>query len=476
MKTINRFLSLVVLAFVLNSCSESLSDININPDKSPTANPEQVLTTAMGTIGYVVDGQYNHDNILWGQYWTWGPGVALSNLERYVGEGADYDNEWIRCYANILTDLQFVANSDSRAHAGISKILMAYVFQGLVDHYGDVPFSEALDGELADGSNFAPLFDDDATIYPQLVTMVDDGLADIGANSGTVGAEDLMYSGDMDGWIRFGNSLKLRILMRMSGVVDVSAQVTSLLANGSFIESNGDIAAVPFSGIVGNENPMYARMESGVKNFYIASNTSLNYLQDNNDPRLMAFYAPAKSSGTLVGILQGSIDNEPFTNSKDNYSQMSAICYGQANPVILMSDWETWFLRAEAALKFGGDDAGAFANAVQANFDFLGVDPGTYIIDLNYSGGTTAQKLDNIAIQKWISMNGTQEDEGWIETRRFDTPSNPIFSQTIFATPVVSVLPPNVHPSIWFYPANELSLNPNAPAQHSMTDKVFWDN
>lgn len=73
-------------------------------------------------------------------------------------------------------------------------------------------------------------------------------------------------------------------------------------------------------------------------------------------------------------------------------------------------------------------------------------------------------------------MNGTQEDEGWIETRRFDTPSNPIFSQTIFATPVVSVLPPNVHPSIWFYPANELSLNPNAPAQHSMTDKVFWDN
>jgi hypothetical protein len=216
-------------------------------------------------------------------------------------------------------------------------------------------------------------------------------------------------------------------------------------------------------------------MEAGVKNFYVASNTSLNYLLDNNDPRVTAFYAPAKISNTLVGIAQGSIDNEPFTNSKDNYSQMTALCYGSGNPVILMSNWETWFLRAEAALKFGGDDAAAFTNAVQASFDFLSVDPGSYITDLNYSGGTPEQKLDNIAIQKWISMNGTQEDEGWIETRRFDTPSNPIFSQTIFATPVVSVLPPNVHPSIWFYPANELSLNPNAPAQHSITDKVFWD-
>jgi hypothetical protein len=475
MKNINRFLLLMLLAFVLNSCSESLSDININPDKSPTANPEQVLTTAMGTIGYVVDGQYNHDNILWGQYWTWGPGVALSNIERYIGEGADYDNEWINIYSKALTDLKFVANSSSRGHAGIAKILMAYTYQGVVDHWGDVPFSEALNGELSDGSNFAPRFDDDAVIYPQLVTMIDDGLLDIDASSGNVGAEDLIYSGDMDAWVRFGNSLKLRILMRMSGVVDVSAQVTELLANGTFIESMSDIAAIPFSGVVGNENPMFARMEAGVKNFYIASNTSLEYLQDNNDPRLLAFYAPAKNSNNLVGILQGSIDEEPFTNSVGDYSQMTALAYGQNNDVILMSNWETWFLRAEAALKFGGDDEAAFAAAVQANFDYLGIDPGTYIADLNYSGGGDVQKLNHIAIQKWISMNGTQEDEGWIETRRFDTPSNPIFSQTIFATPFVSVLPPNVHPSIWFYPANELSLNPNAPAQHSITDKVFWD-
>ncbi|MCF8237365.1 MAG: SusD/RagB family nutrient-binding outer membrane lipoprotein [Saprospiraceae bacterium] len=475
MKNITRIVSVMIVALFLNSCSESLSDININPDKSPTANPQQVLTTSMATIGYVVDGQYNHDSFLWGQYWTWGPGVAISNVERYIGEAADYDNEWIRLYANALADLKFVSNSSSKAHAGIAKILMAHTFQGIVDHWGDVPFSEALNGELSDGSNFAPSFDDDAAIYPQLVTMVDDGMAEIASSTETVGGEDLMYGGDLDAWVRFGNSLKLRILLRMSDVNDVSQQVTDLMANGTFIESSSDMAAIPFAGNVGNENPMFARMEAGVKNFYIASNTSLDYLIDHSDPRVNAFYAPAKNSNSLVGILQGSIDEEPFTNSVADYSQMTAICYAADNPVILMSDWEVWFLRAEAALKFGGDDAAAFTNAVQASFDYLGVAPGTYITDLNYAGGSSAQKLDNIAIQKWISMNGLQEDEGWIETRRFDTPSNPLFSQNIFATPFVSVLAPNVHPSIWFYSSNELSLNPNAASQHSITDKVFWD-
>ncbi len=476
MKNITRIVSLVILTFFLNACTESLSDININPDKSPTANPRQVLTTAMGTIGYVIDAQYNSDSFMWGQYWTWGPGVALSNTERYVGEAADYDNEWIRLYANALADLKFVSNSSSKAHAGIAKLLMAHTFQGIVDHWGDVPFSEALNGELSDGSNFAPEFEDDAAIYPKLVTMVDNGLADIAASSETVGAEDLMYSGDLDSWVRFGNSLKLRILMRMSGVSDVTTQVTDLLANGTFIESSSDIAAVPFQGSTGNENPMYARMEAGVKNFYIASNTTLDTLINSSDPRVDAFYKPAKNSGSLKGILQGSIDEEPFTNSVADYSQMTAICYAADNPVILMSNWEVWFLRAEAALRFGGDDATAFQNAVEASFDYLGVPPGTYISGLNYNSGTPAQKMDHIAYQKWVSMNGLQEDEGWIETRRFDTPSNPIFSKNIFKTPFVSVLPPNVHPSIWFYPANELSLNPNASSQHSITDKVFWDN
>ena len=474
MKKIKVLLFLLLGATMFNSCSEGLSSLNVDPNKSPTANPEEVLTSAIGYLAWMVDGQYNADSFMWAQYWTWGPGVALGLFERYQREGTDANNVWIRAYGNALTDLQFVSNSESRSHAGAAKILTAYIFQGLVDHFGDVPFSEALNG--ATTGNFAPAFDDDGEIYSQLAPMIDEGLADIAAGS-AMGAEDLIYGGDLDAWTRFGNSLKLRVLMRQSFVIDVSAEVQDLIANGTFIEGAAHTADVAFDGSAGNENPMYAVMEAGVKNFYIASNTSMELLQDMSDPRLTAFYANAANTGTLVGIDQGTIDEEPFTNSVSDYSQMTPVLYAADNPVILMSNWETWFLRAEAANRFGtaDDDATAFANAIEANFDHLGVaDGAAYAASLDYAG--SSDQLNMIAIQKWISMNGLQDDEGWIETRRFDTPGNPIFSEQTLVTPILSVLPENVHPARYPYSANELSLNPNAPAQTSVTDKVFWDN
>ena len=91
-----------------------------------------------------------------------------------------------------------------------------------------------------------------------------------------------------------------------------------------------------------SQNPMYASFEFGVGDFYFASNATVNVLNDLNDPRLSAFYSPA-TTGTfkdqIRGINQGTIDNEPFTAPSSDYSGSSAIAYGPANSVILMSDW-----------------------------------------------------------------------------------------------------------------------------------------
>lgn len=145
-----------------------------------------------------------------------------------------------------------------------------------------------------------------------------------------------------------------------------------------------------------------------------------------------------------------------------------------------MSPWEVWFLRAEADARYGtSDDAEtAFTTAIELNFDHMGVaDAATYIASLDFgSAGTMDEQIDLIAVQKWISLNGTQEDEGWIETRRFDRPASRLFTDGIFQTPPLSVLPSGTFPSIWLYPESERSLNPNAPAQRSITDAVFWDN
>lgn len=481
----------IALVCMLGSCTGDLAELNVDPNKSPTANPEEVLTASIGYMSYVVDAQYNRRSQLWGQYWTWGPGVAIGNVERYISAGNDYNNGWARMYSNALRDLKFVAESDSKAHAGVSKILQAYIFQGLVDHFGDVPFSEALSGEPENGGILSPSYDDDADIYAQLIPMIDDGLADfVGLPQGPQGSdnayillpEDLIFGGDLSKWIKFANSLKLRILMRQSMNADVSTEVRALIAAGNFMEFPGDAAEVAFDGAVGDENPMYAYFERSLGNYFLASNTSMDYLIETNDPRLGAFYIP-NSSGNFVSIKQGSVDDQPFTASPSDFSQGSAVTYNNDNPVILMSDWEVSFLRAEAAVRFGtADDAtDQFTKALIQNFEYVGAggdDPVSFATSLGFDSSSDADKVKTIAIQKWVSMNGLQEDEAWIETRRFDTDDNKIFSGVngIFDTPAISVMPEGTHPSIWLYPQSEISLNPNSPAQRDLMGRVFWDN
>ena len=477
------FKSLIVV-FVLSlvSCSTSLEDINIDPNTSPTANDAQVLSSALGFLGYAVDVDLNAGSFLWAQYYTWGIGVSIGNAERFVAQPDDENGYWQRAYANSLQDLKYLSKSESASYRGVSKVLTAYIFQGLVDHFGDVPYSEALSGEISDGSLLTPNFDDAATIYDNLIALVDEAIADLDkGDSGEIGAADFVYNGDIAQWTKFAYSLKLRLLMRLSETDPRGGAVADLISNGDFISGAGDMAAIPFSGVTGSENPMYARFEWGVGDFYFASNATLNKLDELGDPRKGAFFSIATTGtnmGAIWGIDQGTIDDEPFTAPDTDYSGSSSIAYDAANAVVLMSPWEVWFLRAEAAARYGtaDDDAAALGTAVSLNFDYWGVAGATdYVTSLSY-GGSMDEKIDIIAVQKWIALNGTQEDEGWIETRRLDRPASRLFTEGIFQSPPLSVLSAGEFPASWLYPASERSLNPNAPLQRAITDRLFWDN
>ncbi|MFY0713886.1 SusD/RagB family nutrient-binding outer membrane lipoprotein [Seonamhaeicola sp. NFXS20] len=483
----NNFKIIFILFLTLGfSCSDSLEEVNIDPNTFPSAGDAQVLSSSIGFLGYIVDTDLNYsDSFLWSQYYTWGIGVSIGNAERFVQTATDHNGYWQRAYANSLADLDYIDKySSSSAYKGISKVLKAYIFQGLVDHFGDIPFTEALSGAIEDGSILSPSYDSAETvIYPALVTMLDEALAELDlASSEDVGDDDFIYEGNITNWIKFANSLKLRVLMRTSEVSSQSSAIQSLISSGSFIETIDDIPAIPYSGASGDQNPMYARAEYGVGMFYFASNATLNVLQDLNDPRDEVFYTLATSGdfeGNLRGIDQGTIDDEPFTADASEYSLSSTYAYGEANSVLLMSPWEVWFLRAEAAARYGtsDDETTAFENAVGLNFTYMGLDGTSYITSLGYSSSDPLDdRLNTIGVQKWISLNGTQEDEGWIEARRFDRPGNRIFTDGIWQTPPLSVLSAGEFPSSWLYPETERSLNPNAPAQRSITDNIFWDN
>jgi hypothetical protein len=465
----------------LTSCTD-FGDINVDPDVSPSANPKEVLTSAQGYLAWVMEGTITDDLALWNQYWTQGPGVSLGDTERYRSEPGNYDNIWARSYSNGLTDLEYVISNGNSAQKGIAKVMKANTYQVLVDLFGDIPYSEAIKGE----ANFAPKYDDDKVIYADLINVLNAAIVDLKAGkAGDVGSEDLMYGGDLTKWVKFANSLKLRILMRQSITGDkaaIGAAVKALIAENNFIETSADVAKMAFLGTSGSENPMYASLEQSLSLFYCISNTSLKALKD--DPRLDLLFDKAVNGAKHVGIDQGSIEIVPFALGKKDFSYATAKGYAKDSPVYFMTDWEVWFLRSEAALVFGtaDNDAVAFTNAIKANMTFLGATGAAgdaFITGLAYGSKDSKGKFNLIAVEKWKSFNGTQEIEAWAEMRRMDTPNNKIFTSTtdgILVTPLKSTLGPGIFPTALLYPASERNYNANAAPQRLLTDKVFWDN
>ena len=466
------------------SCGDQLADLNNDPNVSTSAGDgTEVFVAATGFYGGALEAYFNENDALFAQYHAGGVGVSLVQFERYFFQPGSFNTEWTLCYMQALTDFKYVIESENQARSAAADVMSVMIFQSLVDHFGDVPYTEALQG--LDG-NLSPAYSDDAEIYADLVVRLNQDIATLESTVDEMGAEDLIYGGDISKWIKFANSLKLRILMRQSIVnpSGVSAEVIATVNDGRFINSLDDIARIPFSGgATNNWNPEYARRESGVGQFYCLSQTFLDQLTVLNDPRLDIMYDfPVNSPGTHNGMLQGNA-NDVVAASADDFSYPSAFSYGESTDVVLMSPWEVMFLRAEADMRFNtaDDEVTMFNNAVQSHFDYVGAgDASSYLTNsANYSASASTQaKTRLIAIQKWISLSGYQEAEGWIETRRFDSPGNKLFTDGIFRRPTRSVFGEGQFPTTYLYPQTELSFNTNnvPPRADAVSDKVFWDN
>ena len=98
---------MITLTFWLASCN-NISEFNVDPNNSATARPQEVLTSALGYIAFVMDAQYNDNAFLWGQYWTWGTGVSLGDDARYIQLANAGNQAWARSYSDALADIKFL--------------------------------------------------------------------------------------------------------------------------------------------------------------------------------------------------------------------------------------------------------------------------------------------------------------------------------------------------------------------------------
>ncbi len=481
-----KFILLLVLGLGLPffSCKDYL-DVNTDPNQSITSRIDLQLSAAEVGTTIGIGQRIFPELSVWCQYQTGGPGVALSDWDQHKLNASECDELFRELYRSSSNLNFIIKNSTESYYIAIAKIMKAYNFHVCVDVFGDIPYTEALNGDIADGSILHPKFDSAKdVVYPaiegELLEAI--GLIERGGAFTIPGPDDLIYGGNLENWDKFAHSLLLKVYLRQgaSGQAKAAALYSS---DDQFILTNDEAAKVEFPGGSAGSNPFWnTAKSSALGNYYVATTTFLDYLSDTQDPRLDAFFDPT-ASGQHLALYPGDIQNQPltatFSQPSGARSPNGGLMFSPTNPVFFMTAWESNLLLAEAAARgwITTDAEALYASAVQENFDYYGVGGAdTYLAGAGaYDAGNA---IKSIAVQKWVCMNGTQPIESWIETRRFDSAATPIFASPggLFKSPTSNALGANIFPSILPYSENEQSLNQNFPGQHPLTAKVFWDN
>lgn len=257
------------LIVMLSSCN---LDINIDPNNPSSATPAQLLPISQvriaNSLGAGAIGLSDGASVLVHQ------NVQRSDYDQYGHTGTTYSitQSWDELYT-LMKDLQSIITASDGTqgakYAGIAKILKAYTFSEMVDIWGDIPFSEANKGaELP-----YPKFDDDALIYPDLIKLLDDGIADLAKTDPSVfiNNSDLIYNGNVAKWRKFAKTLKLKLYTNMRLVVDNKAQMAALINDGDLISAADDFELTYGSALTPeNRNPGYTTDYTAGRSNYIS--------------------------------------------------------------------------------------------------------------------------------------------------------------------------------------------------------------
>lgn len=473
------------------ACSEDYLDVNTDPNNPTKVTPDLILPVAQLYTARIVQGdrRLNHLGNMMMYNWSQSDGFAWYPDEfKYLVTSSFYQGVFNDSYSTALKQynvLDKLVEPQYQYYKAIGMIMKAYHFQLLVDCYGDVPYSEALGRSL----EATPVYDDAQTIYDDLIVKLTAAIDLIKSseNQTVPGADDAMFGGDMEKWIQFANTVKLRILVRESGVKDVAGELGAIAAEGSgFITE--DVAINP--GFIakeeGKQNVIWDFLgwdASGAQTMTskatCATDYILNYLTATNDPRIDYLY---ETGAGVLGVPQGLLDYDtPVVDAfvPEKVSNIGpGILKSADQGAIILTLAESFFNQAEAANKglitVGDQGKALYEAGITASFLTLGLDEvaaADYYNQLVNLVGWSAStnKLQAIITQKWIAVNGITAEQSWFDYSRTGFPAN-LPKSLLASTPD--------RPVRLFYVAGELSSNgANVPSQpDAFTAKIFWAN
>ncbi|MGB5942841.1 MAG: SusD/RagB family nutrient-binding outer membrane lipoprotein [Leeuwenhoekiella sp.] len=469
------------LALVLGvSCTQDFEEINTNPNAPVAVQPELLLRQVIYDFGEQMSYEGFVAGDLLSQHRT---AIDLNLFDRHALKSPQLGgNPWPIFYTNLRDNEILLKQSriieTQRVYEGPALILKAYMAQGLTDLFGDVPYFEAFDGVLG---TVTAAYDDQEDIYlgeNGILDNIDKGTAALKNYNGAVGLQgDLLFGGNLDGWIKFANSLKLKALMRIAAKVDVADEVNGIFQSGEFIQANAENATFDFTASAPNSFRL-AQLRVGDFNNFVLSETMDEILTQLDDPRLNTFFRTVNNgqATTFNGLING-IDASQTSIELGNYS-LAGTAFRESPSNLdanFITAWETQFILAEAAEKgfISADAEALYELGVRQAFAYWFTElPSDYLEGPAAFNAPGTTPLQQIATQKWIAnlINGY---EGWIEFRRTGFPEFKSISASLNEGLIPVRMP---------YPADEAALNaanyePAAAATggNSLNVEVWWD-
>lgn len=421
-------LPILVLSLVLGSCD--VTSLNQNEKAAEQVPAEPLFTNAQVALGK----HLNDNNINMGVYRLMAQYMTTTDYPQEPQYQLDNrtipSNVWDDLYRDVLVDFNEAATlirendllnesvrQNQLAQIEVLEVLTYYV---LVTTFGDIPFSD-----LDFGENSQPTYDNDETVYASIMDSLDAAIGQFDAGAaGFDASSDVMYNGNIESWITFANSLKLRLgitVAEADGELAQRGRTAVENAAPDAMSSNADNALMPYQTASPHSNPLWEELVESGRDDYIPAEPMVSRMNELEDPRRPIFMTTAGSGDYEGGVYGAQNDYSAFSHFSETIEQRD-------RPGTIMEYAEVEFILAEAAERgynVSGSAADHYEAAIRADMEFWGVsdsDIDAYLAQPEVAYATASGDYkEKIGVQKWLALF-LQGFEGWTEYRRLGFP------------------------------------------------------
>lgn len=427
----NKYIAFALTGLITFTGCGDFGDINVDPNNPSSADTRYLFTYACKKVPlFTMVGTYDPWNQLYPQYLAERQNIQYSGYAMTDFNTGSYYYETLRNLNDIIslnTDEATMTQPNvsqlgsTNNQIAVSRTLRAFIYMHLTDILGMIPYSEALKGE--EGA-FHPKYDTQEFIYEDLDRELSEAYLQFDESGTLDNSYDILYGGNIARWKKLNASVRMMMAIKLSDVDPASGKerFAKAYADGGMTD-NDDRLEYKYLAEAANQNPLYANIVLGRKDF-VPSKTILDQLLAYNDPRVEA-YADPNSAGEYAGMPFGITQTE-ITAYKD-CATFDPRYYQQNSPMVVISPSHIFLIEAEAALRgwITADAEALYKAGIAASF-------GQYDMESKADAyceqpaiafsGTEQEKIEKIAMQRWLANYMQDGVEAWSDWRRLNVP------------------------------------------------------